>query len=304
MAKHDYTEGPLSKGNMKCTDLPCLVLFNLFWIANAFVFYEAYKHGDVDRLVQATDYNADVCGKKGGPMADKPFGYYPRLAEDMLVALGEANNCAQDAISGELGECDVSLYTICVETCPNQGDIVCNYKESSDIIPVGKATKLQKIAASLRQACWATPIAQKTVFNRCAPVTDQRSDLTTHHCCYDKAARSKWQKSDDDRCPGGCCSVSEAGAKSCTGMIRVHTEIDYNTTAGMDGLMANLVSTEAIFERCSQGSPSVPCESPSVDVSQCESISRKVIRTLSFIYISGVLPEKAMLDAAGVIKLN
>ena len=32
-------------------------------------------------------------------------------------------------------------------------------------------------------------------------------------------------------------------------MIRVHEEVNYNTTAGMNGLMANLVSTEATMQR-------------------------------------------------------
>ena len=88
-----YEEGPLSKGNTKCTDTFFLVLFIVYWLGMFGVFYVAFKFGDAERLLYATDYNGDTCGQAN--LADKKLGFYPRLAEDALSALQKASNCVQ-----------------------------------------------------------------------------------------------------------------------------------------------------------------------------------------------------------------
>ncbi len=184
-------------------------------------------------------------------MESRPFGYYPRLAEDMLVALGDGR-CAVDEVTGDLSKCDVGLYTICVAKCPNMGDIVCNYDVEPSVLSPRTASLERKRDAALRQQCWVVPIAQEEKFNRCVPATDQNANSVAYQCCYDKVTTSQWDPGRSapwGACPGGCCPVTEAGTKSCTGMIRVHEEVNYNTTAGMNGLMANLVSTEATMQR-------------------------------------------------------
>lgn len=259
MGKYDYTEGPLSVGNQVCKDVPFCIFFIIFKIFSLVIFYEAYQKGDVHRLMMPTDYNGDVCGQNGSAVANKPLGYFPRLPEDMLVALSEADNCLADAATGAIGHCKVRLYAVCVASCPMAGDIVCNY-DVQPAVPAGAvAVAAREVQAAARQVCWSTPIDQTVKFNRCLPTTDQRMTARTYQCCYGKAIVSQWNKTgygvdNGGRCPNGCCflgqdDVGERAKKSCTGKIMVKELTQYNTTAGMNGLMANLVSTEAVIER-------------------------------------------------------
>jgi hypothetical protein len=254
--KYDYTEGPLSLGNKKCTDLFFLLVFVLFKIVSLIIFYEAYKHGAVQRLLRPTDYQGNVCGSNGTSMADKPLAYYPRLAEDMRAATssGTEGNCVEDPDTGELGDCRVHLYTICVARCPAPGEIVCRYGEISKdntIVSADKATEGIKTLAIRREKCWVTPMTQQVKFNRCIPAMDEVETIKTYQCCYSDTVTSHWPQNGSrwTECPRGCCTTSKAGMQGCTGRVQIHESTDWNTTAGVTQLQANLVRTEATIER-------------------------------------------------------
>eukprot|EP01052_Picozoa_sp_SAG31_P024401 SAG31_NODE_2073_length_6513_cov_9.289055_1_plen_147_part_00 len=71
--------GPLSEKSKTCSDAHCLVLFVVVWAINFGIFALALQRGDVYRLLYATDYQDNTCGRDA--MAAKPWGFYPRLAE-------------------------------------------------------------------------------------------------------------------------------------------------------------------------------------------------------------------------------
>jgi hypothetical protein len=202
--EHKYEEGPLSKGNMKCTDVGWLIAYCVFQLGGLLIFYQAYIHGDVARLMRATDYNGDVCGKNGTAMEARPLGYYPRLPEDVLVALGDGS-CVVDELTGELGDCSVGLYTICVAKCPKMGDIVCDYDVEPQVLSPKSASLERKTDAALRRKCWTVPIAQEEKFNRCVPALDQQASSVSYRCCYDRVTTAQWEPgraAPDGPCPG------------------------------------------------------------------------------------------------------
>lgn len=214
----NYEEGPLAKGNDKCTDCSCLVAFVLFWMGNFVVFSVAYSYGDAERLFYATDYQGNTCGQ--GAFADLPLGFYPRLPEDALAALQSAQTCAQDVQTGELGSCDTSLYTVCVASCPVAGQIVCNYDMQ------GSSEAAKELAVALRNGCWRNPIETQEVMKRCVPALDQYKSSTLYEC---------------DGVPLPTPTVPSKDY--CMGLLTEVITTEFNTTAGADTLMRNLVST-------------------------------------------------------------
>ena len=147
----------------------------VFLLGEALVVYVGYANGDFDRLLNPTDYWGSTCGKlntTGGNFSAKVYGHYPRIAEDVQLALSNAEACAEDAATGTLGDdCIVELYTVCVASCPRAGDIVCNYekeKEIADLDTIDAAT-LRDYYANQRDGCWTAPLDTEETFKRCIP---------------------------------------------------------------------------------------------------------------------------------------
>jgi hypothetical protein len=210
-----YEEGPLAKGNSKCTDSFFCILFFLAWMANFVVFYIAYTYGDAERLFFATDYEGNTCGQVD--KKDTPLGFYPRLPEDALAAMQTANNCVENAQTGDVGSCSVTLYTVCVAKCPTAGQIVCDYDQQGD------SEDSKVLSATLRNGCWKSPIATDEIFHRCVPAFDQYSVTTDYEC---------------DSLP-----IATDRKDYCLGLLTQVTTTEFNTTAGSEQLMQNLVST-------------------------------------------------------------
>ena len=124
-------------------------------------------------------------------------------------------------MTGDLSECGVGLYTICVAKCPKM-EYVCNYDVEPHVLSPQRASLERKKDAALRQQCWVVPIAQEEQFNRCVRQRTNANSVS-YQCCYDKVTTSQWDPGDRllRALPWRMLPVTEAGMKSCTGMIRV-----------------------------------------------------------------------------------
>jgi choline transporter-like protein 2/4/5 len=112
-----------------CTDTLCCVLFlacMVLWGGLAFV---AFYFGNPYSVVYGVDYEGSICSHSCGANADplsnctaaniatKKYAHFPRITSDLLAQRADI----------ALGKIPV-FYTVCVETCPVQWDIVCSYK--------------------------------------------------------------------------------------------------------------------------------------------------------------------------------
>ena len=213
-----YEEGPLQSTNRRCTDTLFCMLFFGCWIVNFVVFGVAYGYGDINRLVMATDYEGNTCGEdgRGG------LGFYPRLTDDVIVAMQSADSCIADATTGQLGDCEVTLFTVCVDACPAAGDIVCDYQRAAE---EGLTAAKKQEYAAVGDGCWVTPMAQQDppVVNRCVPAIDQISSETTWEC---------------DGIP-----IATSATMLCEGLLTETTTTKFNTTAGSQVLFSSLVKS-------------------------------------------------------------
>jgi len=74
----DEVENEMGVGLEKkrtCTDLPCCFLFLAGICGLVSLWSVAVANGDIDRLIQPSDYKGNVCGK--GEMKSKPLGFWP-----------------------------------------------------------------------------------------------------------------------------------------------------------------------------------------------------------------------------------
>merc|ERR1719238_192887 len=58
-----------------CRDVPCLILFLLYWVGMVVVASIALDKGVPERLLYATDYQGHTCGR--GEKVDTKLIYYP-----------------------------------------------------------------------------------------------------------------------------------------------------------------------------------------------------------------------------------
>ena len=173
-----------------CTDICCFPIFFVFWIGMMILLYVAVTQGEPERLLFATDYNGDTCGGAGennanseagkdadgnakGANAMAPYGkfvYYPRLAEDALLAIEEGDPTK------------IEMYGVCVAECPAAGTISCTYekdfavktantitKDGKSVLDKQGAFKMQRQLAFMRDGCWDVFVDTKNVFYRCLP---------------------------------------------------------------------------------------------------------------------------------------
>ena len=112
-----------------CTDTLCCLLFlgcmALWCGVAAFVFY----YGNPYSVIYGVDYEGSICSHSCGantdPMSNcsaasikaKKYAHFPRITSDLLAQKADI----------ALGKIPV-FYTVCVEECPQQWDVVCSYK--------------------------------------------------------------------------------------------------------------------------------------------------------------------------------
>ena len=179
----EYQDGPLSDKHDHTRDLPCLCFFVLWWVGAFAVFGLAYTLGDGRRLTHPSDYEQNICGvvNEGSPwpmLVNRSYVTYPRLSDDIRTAV--------DTCQGEIDDCMVSLYSVCVESCPMQGDIVCNYVSEALYDADDNPAEKKKLAAQNREGCWFTPIDTTEKMGRCIPIP--KTDTAERWYCMEQGS--------------------------------------------------------------------------------------------------------------------
>jgi hypothetical protein len=112
-------------------------------------------------IVYGTDYTGTVCGST--TRAGLTYIAYPRLQTDFIMNL---------AVSDPL---NYNFYGICVNSCPNALDVVCNYN-----IPTGTFSNNFMLSCfqssnaanctQVKSNCWVTPVTTTSSLYRCMPI--------------------------------------------------------------------------------------------------------------------------------------
>ena len=132
-----------------CRDVCCIPIFFVFCAAWVAVLVICYMNGEPARLVYATDYLGDTCGGENH-LGDMKI-YYPRLAEDSLLAIQ----------SGDPTK--IEMYGLCQAECPQSGAVSCSYAMEKNIqisatkdgkVDAAKVIKLRAQMAFMRDDCW------------------------------------------------------------------------------------------------------------------------------------------------------
>jgi len=209
-----YAMCKVSDHKRKCTDLGCCGLFFIWWCMWLALAITALDKGDPIMLVYGQDYQGAQCGVNdpGQNVAypdhkDQPLVVYPRLNEDLMDwasgsnAVSDIQNIDWYNLGWEVIS-TLNLTGICVEECPNTGDVICTdyyndkFASTLPLDPIVVAS-CRSAANQLHQMndrdmcdnCWTTSINTTDVFNRCLEliITGEVSDSS---CLYPKGISS------------------------------------------------------------------------------------------------------------------
>ncbi|XP_053550022.1 choline transporter-like protein 3 isoform X2 [Bombina bombina] len=119
----------------KCTDIPWLVAFFLFWSGMMFISGYALTAGAAERLVFGYDSYGNVCGRKNTPVPNAPFS-----GQDMT---GRKHVFFLDSCNLEIRNFKINSIALCISSCPQEqlntlqdielfakknGSYLCSYK--------------------------------------------------------------------------------------------------------------------------------------------------------------------------------
>lgn len=160
----------------ECHNSYCCLVFWLYWIGMLIVAYTAISTGDPYRLIQPIDYNGDTCG--GDQQPSKTFMYYPQLASDARKIYEDseyATTCSESTTG--------CFYGVCVESCPQKGDVVCNYETQVAIDTLcgsDASCGVKEKQKNVNNGCWIVQMKQRefTSIGRCFPWEDTDVDST------------------------------------------------------------------------------------------------------------------------------
>ncbi|KAI9204339.1 plasma-membrane choline transporter-domain-containing protein [Polychytrium aggregatum] len=153
LEKPEYGDevGPI--GNRRCTDIPFLVLFLVFWAAMFYVAFIAIKTGNPSKLLYPTDYLGNTCGTNNTAvnsslldMSLKPYSYFLNPID--------LTTSAQICISS----CPTTMVVYASST-PTTGTTYCKYTVTSATLS----------SAILSGDCAPFVYASEAVLNRCVP---------------------------------------------------------------------------------------------------------------------------------------
>ncbi|XP_068098686.1 choline transporter-like protein 3 [Hyperolius riggenbachi] len=154
----------------KCTDIPWLVLFFLFWSGLMFISGYALMAGAAERLVFGYDSYGNVCGRRNSPVPNAPFSGKDMTNRKHVFFLNSCNL--------EFKNLKINSIALCVRSCPqeqltslqdvqnfakNNGSHLCVYK-----LNYTEYTNHPRAS----EWCPALPVsASKSfpLFNRCVP---------------------------------------------------------------------------------------------------------------------------------------
>ncbi|KAE8610501.1 hypothetical protein XENTR_v10012150 [Xenopus tropicalis] len=119
----------------KCTDIPWLVLFFVFWSGLVFIAGYALVAGAAERLVFGYDSYGNVCGRRNSPIPNAPFSGQDMTYRKHVFFL--------DSCNLEIRNLKINSVALCVSDCPqeqlntlhevqffakNNGSYLCVYK--------------------------------------------------------------------------------------------------------------------------------------------------------------------------------
>ncbi|XP_029473360.1 choline transporter-like protein 3 isoform X3 [Rhinatrema bivittatum] len=94
----------------KCTDIPWLILFFLFWSGLMFITGYAIMAGAAERLIFGYDSYGNVCGKRNPPVRGAPLSGRDMTDKKYIFFL--------DSCSLEIRNLKISSIALCVSGCP------------------------------------------------------------------------------------------------------------------------------------------------------------------------------------------
>mmetsp|Transcript_17306 Transcript_17306/g.44323 ORF Transcript_17306/g.44323 Transcript_17306/m.44323 type:complete len:745 (-) Transcript_17306:187-2421(-) len=215
--KNDEEPGPTKPSERGCTDVLCCCLMLLYWVGMLGIFGLALTFGNPYSVVYGKDYGGFRCGIPGEGVPDPTLSkiYYPQLSADL-------------ARQSDLIETPwkLHLYGLCVETCPQQGEVVTDYGCSRPTL----YPQASKSKCTNSRGQWVTPLNTQNVLNRCMPVTSIEGNKTLlcsmPNClqakrpCYKAqyAERNFWQ-----------LNPTDTGAMSqCVTQVQIGTTLQYD----------------------------------------------------------------------------
>lgn len=141
--------------------------------------------GSPYKLIRPIDYQGATCQSTdatsyniGDLKYNRPVIVFPRLAEDALAIYQQVQSQGAD------GNCATSsegcFYGVCMGSCPQPGDIVCNYPTETELGQNGHLSDYGvfraqnqsdhvKALANARLGCWYINLPLTEVLGRCIP---------------------------------------------------------------------------------------------------------------------------------------
>lgn len=176
----------------KCTNVPCCIIFIIFWIFFIGIFIYAVAEGEQDRLWYPTDYKGDLCRDNSS------YIYYPRINDDVILF---SSKYARGALNGSLlpDSDDIKLFGVCMKECPKLGDIVCT--DDMDADSVDKEKYIQNCGLGKFNSedycskCWIVPLNTTSILHRC--MYESATKRMIKQVCIEPNMVGKDEDSDD-----------------------------------------------------------------------------------------------------------
>jgi hypothetical protein len=159
------------KKDRGCTDILCLASIILMWVAMFIVALISIKYGKPDTFIYPTDYNGNYCGKKGGDVAGRKYGFFPLLDKDIHNQMGTL-------LAGQWW--NFKPYTVCVEECPGSFNLDSQKKYGGPDYP-GYSDSTEATINPCKEGCY-NAFKTTAIANRCFP-TVETAGITDRHLC-------------------------------------------------------------------------------------------------------------------------
>ncbi|XP_006005756.1 choline transporter-like protein 3 [Latimeria chalumnae] len=158
----------------KCTDIPWLVIFFLFWAGMMFITGYAIVAGAAERLIFGYDSYGNICGRKNSPIEGAPLSGLDMVKKKNVFFL--------DSCNLEINGLKVNSIALCVSSCPQEqlntleevqlfgrdnGSYLCVYNLNYSEYTVNPK------AAKLCPKLPVPPSKSFPLFNRCVPQNPQ-----------------------------------------------------------------------------------------------------------------------------------
>lgn len=157
----------------KCTNKICCLIFLIAWCFFIGLFIYAVSSGNQDKLWYGSDYLGNICGLRDINNTNCNEGdgckyiYYPRINDDIILFSSKYVKGAAKDQSILPDPDDISLFGICMNKCPQIGEVVCTYDYQDKNIDANELTECSKpLYRQLHEICdhcWVVPLNTTSV---------------------------------------------------------------------------------------------------------------------------------------------